>query len=363
MKNVFSKYYRVKSIYDGPFCAFDNNWFIKYQVQLLLLLNLPIIKIIIRRLFKINKLIKYNDEIIEVTPNDFKVFVSESNSDVKIKGFFYTHNKFSKRVYYNLRLWWWFLHGLDEIFKNDLLPELNFGFDTLTAYSVPGTTASGYVQRGANSGYDETFSTIRNGSGTSSSATSTTFSLHSLVSSATTNQFKIMTRGLFVFDTSSLTSSATISSATINIYGSSKLSNLGSPSTYIVSSSPASTSSISDSDYSNLGTTSFASQTYANFSTTSYNVFNLDANGISNISKVGVSKFGSRSSWDNDNSFGGTWGNTLQTHCTGRAGSYTGTSYDPYIEIVYTLPATGKKWNGATASKWNGITPSKINSI
>lgn len=47
---------------------------------------------------------------------------------------FRTHDKFSKRLYYAFYPLWWTLHQWDTLFANNFAPQLNFGFDTLTAY-------------------------------------------------------------------------------------------------------------------------------------------------------------------------------------------------------------------------------------
>lgn len=104
-------------------------------------------------------------------------------------------------------------------------------------------------------------------------------------------------RSLFLFDTSALTSAATISSAVLSLYGTQKNdSNNATPDIDIYTANPAANTSLALSDYSSFGSTSQtgAPIPYASMSTTGYNDFPFNATGIGNVNKTGVSKFGAR---------------------------------------------------------------------
>jgi hypothetical protein len=110
----------------------------------------------------------------------------------------------------------------------------------------------------------------------------------------------------------------------------------------IVSSTPVSDTVLANGDYGNTGTTPFSSVAYASLATANYTDFSLNAGGISNVSKTGISKFGLRINWDTDNSFGGVWASSTLSGGTWSDGGYTGTTRDPKIDITYTLPTSYK---------------------
>lgn len=198
------------------------------------------------------------------------------------------------------------------------------------------TTIDGHVRR---SGVDETWATIRAGAGTNQSSTSASQAMAQLTASTTSNQFERLVRGIFLFDTSSIGASDTVTSATLSIYGSAKAAGLGSTGLDfdIVTSNPASNTALAGSDYANLGGTPLASVAYASYSTGAYNDFSL---APADVTKAGISKFGCRLSWDVDNSFGGSWSSGASTsfHC--HNADQTGTTQDPKLTVIYT-PAGG----------------------
>lgn len=151
----------------------------------------------------------------------------------------------------------------------------------------------------------ETFSAIKSGAGTN--AFNNSQNLRLVTSSTTTNQFQGLDRQITLFDTSTLPSSATITSASL-IIPNIILSNhqLGNMVIHVVSSNPASTSTVVASDYSTLGSTSFSSVAQSSLSVGSSATFNLNSSGIANINNT-VSKFGFISDWDLLDSFTGTW--------------------------------------------------------
>jgi hypothetical protein len=142
-----------------------------------------------------------------------------------------------------------------------------------------------------------------------------------------------------LFDTSSIGSGKIVSAATLSLFGTTKANALGDPSIDIVSSSPASNTTLAASDYGNLGSTSFANIAYASWSTSGYNDFSLNAGGISNISLTGVSKFGSRLGWDTANSFTGTWAGASTSALRCNQADASGTANDPKLVVTYSLPA------------------------
>jgi hypothetical protein len=130
-----------------------------------------------------------------------------------------------------------------------------------------------------------------------------------LMCSATTNQFGRLWRDIALYDTSTIPAGATITSAVLSLYfdNSGTFTTLGTPDLHCCSSSPASNISLVNADYSQLGSTSFGSIANASVAI-GYNDITVNASGLANVTKAGISKFGWRISWDILNSFGGSWG-------------------------------------------------------
>lgn len=194
------------------------------------------------------------------------------------------------------------------------------------------TTIDGHVRR---HGVDETLATIRAGAGTNQNSTSATQQVAQLTASTTSNQFERLVRGIFLFDTSSIGASDTVTSATLSIYGAAKAAGLGSTGLDldIVTSNPASNTALAGSDYANLGGTPLASVAYASYSNSAYNDFSL---APADVTKAGISKFGCRLSWDVDNSFGGSWSSGASTYFSCQNADQSGTTQDPKLTVIYT---------------------------
>lgn len=177
---------------------------------------------------------------------------------------------------------------------------------TVTLYPAVGAASpvDGLVQR---TGVNQTFANIRSGAGNASNVTNTSDSVY-LYASSTSNQFAGLNRLIFCFDTSSIPDGATITSATLSLFGASKSNTLGgSPALHIAGATPASSSTLANSDYGQCQAVSFGSISYASFTSSGYNDIALNASGIASIDKTGISKFSAQSSWDVLNSFTGSW--------------------------------------------------------
>jgi len=195
------------------------------------------------------------------------------------------------------------------------------------------------VQRAA---VDEVFSTIRAGAGTAAVSNSSPMVVR-LNATATLNQFESLLRIYVLFDTSIISASGTISSAVFSGYGIQKEAGNGSPDLHLASSSPASNTDLVAADYQQVGITSFGSITYANFTGLQYNDITLNAAGVTNISKTGISKFSLQTSWDINNSFTGAWVSLANTDFRIGTAELTGTSEDPKLVVTYTVPANSKQ--------------------
>jgi hypothetical protein len=207
---------------------------------------------------------------------------------------------------------------------------------TLVVYPNPTTSVDGFVRRQA---VNETFAALIAGDGTSAGDTDTDTNVGRLQADTSTNRFKINQRGIVLFDTSPLTVDATISAGTFSYFGQDLVGNLGIVVELdIVESTPASNTALANADYGQLGGTVFSSMAYGDFDLEAYNDFALDANGVANISKTGISKFGSKLNWDTDGSFGGSWVSNAQTYFSAYMSDSVGTTKDPKLTVTYTLP-------------------------
>lgn len=217
------------------------------------------------------------------------------------------------------------------------------GRTTTTIYpdaGTGGTTVDGYVRRNRSIGFGETWSNLRSGNGVGSGASHSIQEYYRFVSDSSSDRWRVIQRSIFLFDTSSIPDTDVISSAHVSLFGTSKLDEIGATTNesemHIVSSTPASHSSLQLSDFSKLGDTDFGSVAYADFSTTSYNDITLNSSGIANIDKTGVTKFGTRSGADLDNdtpSWPGTYDKT--TSLLGYYADQTGTTNDPKLIVTH----------------------------
>lgn len=330
----------------GPFLAFDENWFIKHQKILVWALNAPIIKHWTRWIFRITKQDhSIQDRIYGISTNRFYKSVKIVEDKIEVTVDFRTHHKYAKRVYYAFKPIWWTLHYWDLLLADELLPKisfgllpnLSFGFTTLTAFPDPNpetTTVDGFVNRG---GVNETLATIRAGAGNGVGDVSTADLICYIAPTATSNQYSDCYRSIFLFDTSAIPDTNTISAAVLSLAG---MGSVGADNltqtVEIVLSTPASNTGLVAADYNQVGSvrqaTGIAASAYNNTDGT-YNNFTLNATGISNVSKTGVSKFGGAFSGDIDNSI--TWANNAGSYKYCYYADQAGTTTDPKLVVTY----------------------------
>ena len=152
-----------------------------------------------------------------------------------------------------------------------------------------------------------------------------------------------LSRGVLLFDTSSLPNDAVITAAEIQLYITYKVNNHN-QSINVVSSTPASNTALAATDYpvASFGSTDFvAVDTNINDLTiNTYNVFALNAAGIANIDVSGVSKFAVRLSDDIDDTpiSGYTSGDSYISFSTAES------SNKPKLVVTYTSAGGGYVW-------------------
>ena len=314
--------------------VFDNLWFQKYQKSLLWFANTDYG----RDVLAINgrKSDVRNNKILAILPN-----VIGWKEDGIYRAEFRTHNKFSKRLFYEYNLIWKAMHAWDTRIANLYLPRLNLGFDTLTVYPDPHTETSTVDGRVYRTAVNETFATIIAGAGSGAGDAAADNIVCNLAASTTSNQFAQLIRGIFLFDTSALGLSE-ISAAVLSLNGGAtelggvKTNGLGEPALHIAASTPASNTALAAADYGNVGGTSFGSVSYANIQASgSYTNWTLNATGIAAISKTGISKFSLRHSWDITGSFTGTWASGAASHFGFKLAETANTTSDPKLVVTY----------------------------
>lgn len=162
---------------------------------------------------------------------------------------------------------------------------------------------------------------------------------------STSDRWASLYRAILLFDTSSIADAATIDSATLSIAsaaiaGNAKIDDLAiSPDVALVSSTPASNTALEAGDFDSLGSTELAARiSYADWSTTdgAYNTFSLNALGLANISKTGVSKFGTRNGQYDLDAIAPTWTANMASGVRGYFADQIGTSSDPKLVVTHT---------------------------
>ena len=151
-----------------------------------------------------------------------------------------------------------------------------------------------------------------------------------------------LSRLVFLFDTSVI-GTDTVDSATLSLYstGAGDTSEATNPANLaLVSSNPTSSSSLANSDYAvaKWGSTRLSTDvTLAVFVATSqYHAFALNASGLANINKTGISKFGIRPSNDLDNLTP-----TARSYGFGYYADQAGTANDPKLVVTHSAAGGG----------------------
>lgn len=320
--------------------VFDKDFFLRHQRILLFFLNAPILKWATRRLFYIHG--DRSDVGTKKITRMFPDAIEWSNRDGTHSMEFRTHDKFAKRLYYGLYWFWHCLH-LWDFFVNSLrIPQYNLGFDSLTMYPQAGeggsnVTCDSLIER--NHASSESFSDLRNGAGIYAYDTASTGYVL-LRSSTTSNQFNRLSRIGMTFNTPLLPDTLSVISATLYLYGdlTQQLNSLGNIDINITAFTPAANNDFVASDYSNFSDVSFANIAYGAWAN-GYNPFSLNGNGLNHISPTQITGFGARSTWDIENSFGGSWASGVTSYLTAYLSDRSGTANDPKLIVTYsTIP-------------------------
>lgn len=257
--------------------VFDERWFKQNQWWLLPYVSHD----------RDNLFIGTNKPLIEIAPDH----VSWLEEPGLVTTEFHVHHVYGRRLYRRLEPLWNLMHRID-MSSFGRAANLNFGFDTLTAYpdaSVETDTFDGYLQYGAvtvlwATGHDATAASSVVDTGSYGNCAQ-------IYTRTTTNYFRTWVRGEFLFKTSAI-GAGTLSAATFSLMPTGGYENLYTPA-YVDITSLATVSNTGGSanDYNDLGTTSFG-QIRCTATTGQYADVTLSADGRSNIVKDGISKFG-----------------------------------------------------------------------
>jgi len=227
--------------------------------------------------------------------------------------------------------------GVTKLLRNEL-PIIYLDSTTFNPNANPeSTSVDGLAARTT---VNEAWATIRVGAGSySEDLEGANRELAYTQASATTDQYQKLYRSFFLFDTSALTTGAIISSAIISFYvGATPDNALGSNGAIaIVNTTPGSNTAIQNNDYdSNTGTTQQATNiNIASISSPAYNDFTLNATGLGNVNKTGITKFGGKLEKDRANT-APTWASAA---AEGVVCNYADSaSNKPKLVVTYTVP-------------------------
>lgn len=141
-------------------------------------------------------------------------------------------------------------------------------------------------------------------------------------------------RAFVLVDCSAIPDTDEICSATLTLVSDVTRSVVGSQNyvQIVGASNPASNTALIVQDYDMAGGTRMSDQvSLASWSSTTSKVFTLNASGLANISKTGISKFGIRGGYDLDNV---TIANETENVIDIRSADYAGTGSDPVLSVT-----------------------------
>lgn len=324
--------------------AFDRAWFRRWQPLWLALLDEPLLGRIVRWLLCIRASdVGYRGRIIAILPHAYLVEHADGSFTADVR----THPKFAKRVYEVGKPIWWALHAWDWAVADRWVPALSAGFATLTAYpdaGNPGTTSmDGNMHVNI---FGDTWANVRAANANDVDQTGTALAVVGFVGSPNANQWAELWRSMYLFDTSALTGAASVSAATLSVYGTAKQDDLtATPNVDVYTATPASNTVLALSDMVNVGAVSQtgAPLTYASWTVAAYNAFALNATGISNVATSGVTKFALRNAnYDVANSTPPYIAST-RSSVSGNFADQVGTTNDPKLDVTYTLTGGAAK--------------------
>ena len=285
---------------------------------------------------------KADGQIIKVTPDSFHEVKDSYEDKLIVQATFFPCSPYIKK--FAEMLTYLDIMGQTDIPLNELGRYIYLTSpETFNPEAHPETTSvDGRVWVAAQNAI---WGTVRNTTGNNAADNEVDVDLVYADSTTTTNQYATILRGIFLFDTSSLTTNAIISAATISFYGTAKSNGLvftdAHASIALVSSNPAVNIALANTDFNvaNFGSTRYISDfSYAAYSTSAYNDMTLNADGRAAIAKTGITKFGTMFACDLDNSTP-AWATGTSTGI--RCYYADNGSNKPKLVVTYTLSTGG----------------------
>ena len=157
---------------------------------------------------------------------------------------------------------------------------------------VEATSVDGDVQRAASESWDA----IQSGVGTSAADAVATMR-SGWTTDVGADNWGFLVRSFLLFDTSVLPNGATVTSATLRVFGTAKLDDRpwGDLTWNVYSSNPATDTALIAADYDKVGTTPFATAiTFSGYDAAGFNTFTLNAAGRAAVDTTDISKFSIR---------------------------------------------------------------------
>ena len=304
---------------------FDKIWFKSNQKMLLYFLNYSIFKRLFRRALKI----KDKNIVNWIIPHAY----STRKGD-KCTATFYEDNHFSDALYFGFKPIWFLIHKWDMYIANNIFPQLNLGYDTLTRYTdnPAGSGCDGWTRANI---VENTFSVLVNADGTSGSKTTSESAAYLKSSSFTDGRYEQLGRALWSFSTSIIgVNGWWVSAVQLNAYVVRENHQLGAPKIYIVKNNQASNTNIVASDHQRLDRNTVYAGPFFTHNDSSWKDYDLNPNCINAWANT---KLGSMVHWDQELSEPGKWANNERSGITYRT---TASGSDkPRLIVAYSFTA------------------------
>ena len=163
------------------------------------------------------------------------------------------------------------------------------------------------------------------------------------------------TRGVLLFDTSSIADDQAISAAVFSFTCSQATTSAAEDTWNVVSSAPASNTALVAGDYDSLGTASMGTieGDAVNTDSATYNDITLNSTGRAAVTVTGVSKFGFR--WEADRADAEPSPDTAGSQISMLSADTTGTSKDPKLVLTHATAADIQAVNGVALASIQAI--------
>jgi len=208
---------------------------------------------------------------------------------------------------------------------------------TTTFYPDPHTEVTS-VDGYANESTQANWATIIAAAGDNANDSAVSGMVVHIGSADTGGNWSFLSRGIYLFDTSSLPDDVDITNATFSVYGSLKYDNLNiTPNVNVYASNPNSSTALVAADYANVSSTPFCDTpiTYAGWDTAGYNDFALNAAGLAAIDVAGVSEFSLRNANYDVAATPPAHTPSQQSSLQGYFADQAGTANDPKLVVTY----------------------------